>query len=400
MHVRRRFWRASGLLAALLATAPAYAVCGDGVWEEEEPCDDGNDVPNDACNQCRLSCATIATATTTHTCGHGADGPFVSLPAQSYPGVVFTDISASHTYFTLTLSGEPGSNRSGVLYSPGSDGPYPFYLKEQYPLSVLPSTGDEVPVLFEHAVECAKAPESLTWVKVYELVRSETYTIVFGPADSETVAVAIEYIQAAPQFEDRDGDAHGGALAGLNGCEYEMPTVDTAGDCDDDDADIYPGAAERCDGADNDCSGDEDLGQEALCDGSIAGAACVNAGAAIRCGCAVDTDCEGNATCNAAEHLCEAGLGADASSGEGGHGAAGEADVAGAPSDVGRGGTSVGGASTSGAPGDGEPSELASGDKPASDGCSYHSRPSRVSSAGLVLLGAVALGARRRRRAG
>jgi MYXO-CTERM domain-containing protein len=340
-------WGVSGFLAALLATAPAYAGCGDGVWEEDEPCDDGNDVPNDACNQCRLSCEEVAASLTTHTCGHGRNGPFVSAGAQSYPGFVYTDISPSHTYFTLTLSGESGQNRSAVLYAPGSDGPYPFYLKEPYPLSVFSSAGEEVPLLFEHGVSCGQAgagSDSLKWVKVYELLRSEMYTIVFGPTDSTTVSVAIEAMAPpAAAFWDRDGDAHGGALAGIDGCEYEAATVATA----DDDATIHPGAAESYDGVDNDCSGEEDAG----------------------------------------------------GAGAGGSGDAGEASSAGAPT-TSDGGTSAGGSGrNAGASAGGEPSDPGRHVAPASDsGCSCRSARGGPWSAGLGLLAALALGALRLRR--
>ena len=350
---RLKLWRVGGFLAALLAPAPAYAVCGDGVWEEDEACDDGNDVPNDACNQCRLSCEEVALSLTDHTCLHGANGPFVSAGAQSYPGFVHTDISPSHTYFTLTLSGEPGQNASAVLYAPGNDGPYPFYLKEQYPLSVFSSAGEAVPLLFEHGVSCGVAPDSLKWVKVYELLRSETYTIVFGPTDSTTVSVAIEYQPAyLPMFWDRDGDGHGADLAGGSGCEYDAPTVErVAGDCDDDDASIHP-AAESCDGA----------------------------------------------ACNVAEQRCEASAGAGgASSAAGGSGDAREAATAGAPTS-GRGGMSAGG-SSSGPGAGGERSDPGSHDASASDsGCSCRAAGGGPSSAKLGLLAALALGAFQRRR--
>jgi cysteine-rich repeat protein len=399
-----------GFVAALLAAAPAYAVCGDGIWEEDEPCDDGNEVPNDACNQCRLSCERIVVALTSHTCGHGAQGPFVSTAAQSYPGVVYSDVSASHTYFTLTMSGEPGQNRSAALYSPGFDGLYAFYLKEPYPFSVLSPAGDAVPLLFEHGVSCAGAGAgSLTWVKVYELSSQDTYALAFGPTEGAIISFAAEKMEdlegrrPSPRFWDRDGDEYGGALAGLGACDYgerQDAVIDLPGDCNDSDSNIHPGAPEVCDGADNDCSGDEDAGAEGLCDADDAGAACVEAGAAIRCGCVVDADCEREAICNAATQGCEAASGAGgASFGEGGRMDAGEAAVAGAPSDAGRGGSSLGGSSEGGGPGAGSESESGSGGKPTSDsGCSYGSRHRGHSSTGLGLLAAIALGLLRRGR--
>jgi MYXO-CTERM domain-containing protein len=393
--------RVGGFLAALLAAAPAYAVCGDGVWEVDEPCDDGNDVANDACNQCRLSCERIFDGLTNHTCGHGAQGPFVSTAAQSHPGVIYSDVSASHTYFTLTLSGEPGQNRSAALYSPGVDGLYAFYFKELYPFSVLSPAGDAVPLLFEHGVSCAGAGAgSLTSVKVYELRSQGTYTLAFGPTEGTIVSFAGELMEdlkgrrPSPRFWNRDGDEYGGALAGLVACDYgEQPdtVIEVPGDCDDSDANIHPAAPEICDGADSDCSGDDDAGARGLCDDDDAGSACVNAGAAIRCGCAVDADCEGEVTCNAAEQRGDAASGAGgASFGASGRSVAGEAAAAGAPSDAGRGASEGPGAHPSGSGRDA---------RAADSGCSYsYSSQHGPSSAGLGLLAATALGLLRRRR--
>ena len=65
-----------------------------------------------------------------------------------------------------------------------------------------------------------------------------------------------------PWFVDGDGDGWGDAdLGGLPGCEQPPGYASEPGDCDDANAEIHPGAAERCDGLDNDCDGsfDEDL---------------------------------------------------------------------------------------------------------------------------------------------
>jgi MYXO-CTERM domain-containing protein len=400
-----RVGQVGAFLVALLAVGPAYAVCGDGVWEADEPCDDGNNVANDACNRCRLSCERIDVALTIHTCGHGARGPFVSAAAQSYPGAVHSEVSESHTYFTLTMSGESGQNRSAALYGPGVDGLYAFYLKEPYPFAVVSPAGDGLPLLFEHGVSCAGAGAgSLTLVRVYELRSQDTYTLAFGPTEGATVSFAGELLEdlrgrrPSPRFWNRDGDEYGGALAGLGACDYGEHTVlDVPGDCDDSDANVQPGAPEVCDGVDNDCSAGDDAGAEGLCGADDAGTACVDAGTAIRCGCRVDDDCEGEATCDAVVQRCVAPSGSGgASFGEGGHGLAG--DVAGAPSGAGRSGSSVAGSSQSAGPGaGGEPSESGRGDERASDGgCSYGSRRGPPS-AGLALFAAVALGLLRRR---
>jgi hypothetical protein len=66
------------------------------------------------------------------------------------------------------------------------------------------------------------------------------------------------------QYHDRDGDGYGGALAG-SWCELVSAYVLDHSDCDDYDADTYPGADEHCDGIDRDCNGviDDDYAVDA-----------------------------------------------------------------------------------------------------------------------------------------
>ncbi len=68
-------------------------------------------------------------------------------------------------------------------------------------------------------------------------------------------------VDADTFFLDADGDGHGGTGGTVTACEAPDGYVDESTDCDDDDPETYPGAAERCDGLDNDCDGeiDEDL---------------------------------------------------------------------------------------------------------------------------------------------
>jgi hypothetical protein len=59
---------------------------------------------------------------------------------------------------------------------------------------------------------------------------------------------------------DADGDGYGDPTTTTRSCVQGYGYTDDASDCDDGDADEHPGAAEVCDGADNDCDGvaDED----------------------------------------------------------------------------------------------------------------------------------------------
>jgi hypothetical protein len=62
-------------------------------------------------------------------------------------------------------------------------------------------------------------------------------------------------------YADLDGDSFGDPGSPVQVCELAADQVANADDCNDSDAESYPGATERCDGADNDCDGtvDNDL---------------------------------------------------------------------------------------------------------------------------------------------
>ena len=70
---------------------------------------------------------------------------------------------------------------------------------------------------------------------------------------------------------DGDGDGWGGP-EGSCLCDPTAPYVVHGGDCDDQSADVFPGAPEVCDGLDQDCDGMEggcDLDEDGWCEGTI-----------------------------------------------------------------------------------------------------------------------------------
>ena len=65
---------------------------------------------------------------------------------------------------------------------------------------------------------------------------------------------------AATWYRDVDADGHGDVGSATNACVAPEGYVGAADDCDDGDATVFPGAAERCDGVDQDCDGSIDEG--------------------------------------------------------------------------------------------------------------------------------------------
>ncbi len=61
-------------------------------------------------------------------------------------------------------------------------------------------------------------------------------------------------------YEDRDGDGYGDAATELVTCDAPVGWVQVGGDCDDDDARVFPDAPELCDEVDNNCDGVVDEG--------------------------------------------------------------------------------------------------------------------------------------------
>ena len=108
---------------------------------------------------------------------------------------------------------------------------------------------------------------------------SGVYTYTVGGANAQCARASSELTvvitEADRYFRDADGDGFGDTDAARLLCSPIEGFVSNDGDCDDSDATVHPGAAERCDGKDNNCDGQVDEGE--ACSGSTA-AIRINAG--------------------------------------------------------------------------------------------------------------------------
>lgn len=59
-------------------------------------------------------------------------------------------------------------------------------------------------------------------------------------------------------FFDEDGDGYGSINTAIQACAQPEGSMTTGGDCDDENAQIFPGVDEECDGVDNNCNGQID----------------------------------------------------------------------------------------------------------------------------------------------
>ncbi|PPK88536.1 thrombospondin type 3 repeat-containing protein [Neolewinella xylanilytica] len=95
-----------------------------------------------------------------------------------------------------------------------------------------------------------------------------TYT-VGGRAGCALVSaeMTVGVREASRFYRDADSDGFGDSQQALEACEAPDGYVSNGSDCNDADADIHPGAAEKCDGRDNNCNGTIDEGAACLATG-------------------------------------------------------------------------------------------------------------------------------------
>ena len=77
---------------------------------------------------------------------------------------------------------------------------------------------------------------------------------------TDVVNVTVKLPAEGTWYRDADGDGYGDAAQPQTAATQPQGYVSNPGDCNDSDATIYPGAAELCDGQDNNCNGAVDEG--------------------------------------------------------------------------------------------------------------------------------------------
>jgi hypothetical protein len=130
--------------------------------------------------------------------------------------------------------------------------------------------------------------------------------------DNDCDGNADEDVIDQPYCEDHDGDGYG-VMGGLTkvDCKPSAGFGDCTGDCDDRDANVHPGAAEACDGRDNNCDGKVDEGVRPVCGVGLCAryaASCIatcSPGAPFAESCnGYDDDCDGVIDNGSNEQIC------------------------------------------------------------------------------------------------
>lgn len=200
-------------------------------------------------------CDSVGFKLVEHSCFHATFGPYAQLVAgQGSESASAPNVDPVHTYYEVELPTPLGENV--VTYriaSPSRAGEWAILHDPSVPMRVVSETTGELLPLLTHAVP---ACVSLPLASVF-LLKDERYRIVLGPSAVDRTFLLLENVSdfVTKNGRDADGDGYGDPKdVVVTMCVPPAGFVPNDLDCDDGNPDIHPGAAERCDGVDQNCN--------------------------------------------------------------------------------------------------------------------------------------------------
>lgn len=217
------------------------ARCGDGVVDSTEGCDDANDVETDFCSSaCVVNQGDICRECDEDVqCGSEFDA-CVLLGTEGYCGLSCTDAAGCPRGFECrdVRSTTGASTRQCIPASGGCEG---CFDPDRDGFGIGPEC---------EGIDCRPSDAS----------SYPGATETCDGVDNNCDGTVDEGLTLQTWYRDADQDGFGNAAQSVQACQQPEGTVASADDCDDSSRSTYPGAAELCDGLDNDCNDVADNG--------------------------------------------------------------------------------------------------------------------------------------------